>query len=810
MSERGKKIIVIGDWFIDENWLISRQKLYHSSHTGDIHFRARHEKFDRRIISLCGAAILLEVLRSYFHKKNDHHYEFIGLGLWNTEDNDVMQCTLCQENTENKLLTPFTLVSLKKVEKSETTRICPYKCGHESECDYHINLRNLAKEEAKTSTNRIIRCYEGFRRGEPHLLYRFDWILPIHPSKDLDYNWFTTLDQDGIEAIIIEDHGMGVINEECIKELVNIGQNSLWFIRTKIDNPPWMKILLDSRIKPELIISDYQLARYKKGERRWWYGKELSRASLELLGEMTGAHYYKHGVRRPYKGRVNSKRAAVLLDNNTVLAKHDNYCFGIHQAPGKKQIINIGRTSIFYAALIAQLLYEKQENGRNFKQQCNKALTCAYRWCKEASKKWTSEERLHFFFGDYSKALSNLEEIKSPGTTEVDREKFDVLWERWNRSSVDEGVISPNTDRKNIELWRGEGTLPGYICVGGPKRNAINRLVSSIASFNNTDSPRLPLGCLLTASPGWGKSFLAKCIANYFNMEFLDFSIAQMSTSRDLIDCLATISSVQNRTQKRTLIFIDEINAQIEGHDVISLLLGPLWDGIFLMDGRSYRLRPGVWVFASTDRVDRIIESHELLKGSDFISRLNGPIIELDSLAAGENLANVITEVRKYIIQLEGKSQRERRGNIYNIYQDDMSKYSDFVNIGTAELKTEQIYIMTTLLIKYWGPINKIQHSVLKLFHDILPINGIRSLEFFASSFKEVSDGRIIASNVPIIEKEDALRRHIIYPMSWLEKPPDWEGGAMPPGWWDSRGRYKNYKEPESENDFVHIETVNM
>ena len=37
MPKKNKKVdtvVVIGDWFIDENWLVTRQDLYHSSSPG--------------------------------------------------------------------------------------------------------------------------------------------------------------------------------------------------------------------------------------------------------------------------------------------------------------------------------------------------------------------------------------------------------------------------------------------------------------------------------------------------------------------------------------------------------------------------------------------------------------------------------------------------------------------------------------------------------------------------------------------------------------------------------------------------------
>lgn len=765
-----KTILIIGDWFIDENWLVSKQKIYRSSHTGDIHFIARHNEIDRRIISLCGATEILMVLKLYFDNPNrkefNNQFRFIVFGTWNSEDNDLMDCILCDEYKENKLLTPYTLVSLKEIKyrgtDNDKKKLCPYKDGEL--CKSELELKNLSKKGKKVSTNRYIRCYEGFGGDIPHLLYRFDWHLPIKDDI-LNYELIDeVLRKFEIDAIIIEDHGLGVINETSIKKLArNVNKKALWFIRTKIDNPSWLKILNKEQIKPSLIVTDFKLANYKKGERRWWYGIELGRAALELLGEMTGEPTYIHGKINKNLDLLKSERAAVLLDNNIVFAKEHQYCCGIHRPPGEKQILNIGRTTIFFSALIAQSMKNliNDKSNENFHKICFKALTCAYEWSKTASNSWNNEEEL-YFYGNYKNALDKLDEnVVSLSKKEiVEKRDYNNLWEMWNQSSQDLGLVNSNK-QEVLQLWRGEGTLPDYICIGGPKRDAINRLMSSIAAFKNDKSPKYPLSCVLTASPGWGKSYLANCLAKYFNMEFLGFSIAQMSTTRDLVNCFATISSVQSRSRKKTLVFIDEVNAEIEGNSVMNLLLSPLWEGRFIIDGRSYRLDPALWIFASTDRMETIAGRS---KGSDFASRLNGPIIELDLLGAGGYLASAIRSVRKSITEMADAG--------INIYKDvyKLRGYKTFKKDKSAILKTEQVYLMTSLLGSHWGPISEIQKCVLQLFHDILPVNGVRSLEVFASSLEEVTGGKIVVSNIPKIEKNAVLMRHIIPPEEWLDE----------------------------------------
>ncbi|GAG19338.1 unnamed protein product, partial [marine sediment metagenome] len=128
---------------------------------------------------------------------------------------------------------------------------------------------------------------------------------------------------------------------------------------------------------------------------------------------------------------------------------------------------------------------------------------------------------------------------------------------------------------------------------------------------------------------------------------------------------------------------------------------------------------------------------------------------------------------------------------IDDLKQSQSSMKSKRADDGIPALKTEQVYIMVMHLAKIWGPISSVEKSVLMLFRDFLPVNGIRSLEFFASSFQEIQGGNVVAENVPRIENNDALRRHIVIPNEWLESK--------------DRSKLEN---PEREKEYVKIETV--
>lgn len=787
-------VVIIGDWFVDENWLMAKQESYSSSHTGINHYLSKH-KFGKRMTSLCGAFELLVVLKKYFDKVKKN-YEFIGFGAWNTNDNEILHCTFCEDM--NKHFSPYSLNNLISI-KGRTQNACP---SNSSKCPKHRALKfiNLAKN-SELSTNRIIRCYEGFSGAKPNLLYRFDWQLPIKKG-DLDGEKLVKelIDKD-VKAVVIEDHGKGVIRREIIECLIsalyNNDQNKSngikWYIRSKIDDPEWMDILTTNEIWPRLNVIDYKLAENWHGRRRWRVGKELTRASLELLGDLTGDEVYIHGEPLIGRKKYRSERSAIIFDKNTAIAKNGDCCYNLYDNPLPRQQINVGRTTMFFTALIAQDLFDmvKPANSSSaspegsFGFHCHNALQIAFDWSKQASGSW-DDEKLHFY-GDYQTALRYLQNKNN--RQYLDKYKDDIdsrysrLWRMWNDSSKDIGVLSNNGEKK-FQLWRGQGTLKEYICVGGPKRNAINDLLSKVYKFNKEKESKYPFNCLLVSSPGWGKSFLARSMANHFDMNYQEFSLSQMASTEDLINCFAKILSAQNESSKKVLIFMDEINCEVEGHAAMGLLLSPIWEGSFIQGGRKYRLSPAVWVFAATDTMEELMKAN---KGSDFVSRLNGPIINLDELATEDSLkppeknpnqqysedaeekeTHASIKLKNSVLNLikEIKNTLIKEPDI-NIYEED--EYKVFSQ-KSGVFRTDQVYLGVSLLNKMWGPICKVQEDVLRLFHDLCLINGFRSLEFFVSKFHGIQGGIVRYSNVPVINDNlKELKRHVILPKYWID-----------------------------------------
>ncbi|MCX5799947.1 MAG: AAA family ATPase [Candidatus Eisenbacteria bacterium] len=777
-SNQKRVVLIVGDSFIDENWLMSRGDIYHSYNVGKEHYISNLPNADCRIISFCGAASVWRTLRGpgLQHRTVSagksmvpsmvEKCELLLLTAWNPSDSNLLMCLLCDKKDVSIGLTPYRLSGLTTPHwNSKAKRWCPH-LRTQTECCYQRSMFNLVKTNCpkaatNTSSNHLVRLYEGFGSDQPRLQYRFDWKLDL----DNQYKNYgivgeikKSIPKTEVDAIVAVDHGYGVIDNELVKRLHRAFPKAKWYIRSKLESATWMDELKKARKKPRLTFTDEQLLEYTYGVRVWRHGPTvLGHAALEVLGDLLGLKKYLH-TKTIHSVRVKPENAALLFEDDTVIAatsttgtkrvrgrhsnrsreKDDAYLVNIASAPGEKKPICVGRSTVFFSSLVYwDQMFVPLRNSMS--SACSWALRNAYLWTDSCTKAWL-EKKPSNLTGPFDQAIYRPPwppAVVGPRQRLSHRLTYLASWHEWNRSSIGQGVVTVGGE-KQIHLWRAHGTLKDYICPGGDKRSEINKLITRLQAYGNERDPRYPFNCLLLAEPGWGKSTLAKCLAQHFDFQHLSFSVAQMASNQDLMNSLKQIMSVQNRTRARVLVFVDEIDAQIESHTAMGLLLGPIWDGSFASEGTTYRIEPCVWVFASTKPLNHLrVES----KGRDFLSRINGPIIELDFFGGDRRE------------KLHAEQDEERRKVLMKrmVRSDPESK----------RRRTELVYHGVNFLNRVFGPISSIDQNVLRVFYNAMPFDGIRSIEILASRFHDISLGQVTMRNVPRLDSYPELGRHI-------------------------------------------------
>ena len=458
-----KIILIVGDSFVDENWLMSRVDIYHSYNVGKEHYISKPLNTDSRIISFCGAASLWRMLHGPKDPPDQERlirsrYELIGLSAWNPGDASLLRCLLCNEADATKGLTPFRLSGLRAphAAKNSDAPVCPISSRP---CGFAPLVFNLVKEldqeaERHTSSNRLIRLYEGFGSDQPCLQYRFDWRLDLE-DKYKNYDIIDSIKKKiagrTVAAIAVVDHGYGVVDARLIGNLCRHFPDARWYVRCKMESAPWMEGLTKSRKALRLIFTDEQLLEYRYGVRVWRHGPAvLGRAALEVLGDLLGMPTFRHGRAIPAQG-LPAENAALLFADDTAIAASrteagegdDAFLINISGAPGEKKPIHVGRSTVFFASLV---YWDLMVHGldKSLSVACRWALRNAYRWTEECTKAWLLQIPSDLG-GPFAKAIyGGPEPSYQPASAESQSDSdrlYKAAWRRWNESSTDLGII---------------------------------------------------------------------------------------------------------------------------------------------------------------------------------------------------------------------------------------------------------------------------------------------------------------------------------------------------------------------------------
>lgn len=776
-------VLVIGDSFVDENWLASPRDVYHAYNVGEDHYVSNVPGADVRILSLCGAASVWRVLNGKpLPSKLDappalrDTFDLVGLSAWNPLDHDALLCLLCSAGVERKWANPYILSGFAGHGEFNP---CPYI---EGTCTARPRFCNLVCDtvEARkhTSTNRLIRVYAGFGGDQPSLKHRYDWRLPLEPSTTLTkppsevLGEITTITSGRpINAIVVVDHGYGVMDERLVNAIHTAHPRAKWYVRCKLDPPQWLvRLCRQPSARVRLLFRDEQLLRHRYGVRTWRHGsKVIGRGALEALGDLLGLVTYRDTKPvHPFSDNpwaLRSDVAALLLDDDSALVAarylgthqddgSDAAVASVDRCPGTAPDIRVGRSTVFFTSLVYWDLMNQagvdELSESSISAAAKFATDNAYDWTKACTAAWRAQRPTELS-GPYDTAIySRALPVVSAGDV-AGLSGYDTAWREWNESSRNLGILrcpGPDSGAENVpnraelQIWRAQGLVGDYICPGGAKRDQINKLVRRLEDYGAVRSRVHPFNCLLLAEPGWGKSYLAWSLSKHFKFDYVSFSIASMASSRDLMDTLRAISSRQNEVDRQLLIFVDEIDAGIQGHSALGLLLGPMWDGTFKSEGIVYRIRPCIWVFASTKPTSRLLEES---KGRDFLARINGPIIELDSFCGND---------REILHKCANEPER-------------LEWMKKIILSEGGSARTEVVYQGVNCLNRLFPPISKVDESVLKIFYNLLPINGVRSLDIFASRFTDICGGRVSVTNVPEIASYPELERHICKIETW-------------------------------------------
>jgi len=293
------------------------------------------------------------------------------------------------------------------------------------------------------------------------------------------------------------------------------------------------------------------------------------------------------------------------------------------------------------------------------------------------------------------------------------------------------GIITKENGNKVLEVWRGSTDLPEYVVWIEQKRKYIKQIWQKLREFKTAGDIKRPLGILLYADPAAGKSFLAAKLSDRLDFKFIHRDITQMIHRDNLLDLFDDIATAQAEKGSRVLVFVDEINARLEGNHVYGAFLTPIESGYYIRRGVKFKLKPCVWIFAGTKSASKEEEKKEE-KLPDFKSRMT------------------------IIVDMDYKSLEEKYKNEPGVAQ--LKK----------EAKLEQVYIGAIKIRDHFPDVSKVSEAILEEFYKLDPSkNPYREIRKLAASLQNVQYGIVKRKNCTSYEWEERLgSRH----SSWLEE----------------------------------------
>jgi hypothetical protein len=726
-----QRVLVVGDWLVDEHWVVGVHRLPSSSRTGQRHSRALHTETST-VRSLCGAGQVATILHQA-EDKGQPCFDIRGLGVWNVQDEDTLARMLDPMWSRGR--TPHTLTP--KPSPDQTPE--------------RTTLHNLGEPLGdKAGTTRIIRIYE--QKGDNFTLpQRIDWELRVgDESKALlkkDIACVLNKIEGSVDGVLIKDLRKGVVSPELVTELATRFGSARWYISSKEWRPQWLDKVPPERVRLLLIpqLATWMAMRQGKLTQEG----RLVEESKVMSWTSPGGYPTKQALDAVEEDQAIFTNALVvvlpdglrLMARGPVAAAH-NAWFQTSRTHEDGALQFVPMASVFFPALVARLLRaelmeeKKEDPTLALKDLVQPALNYTIHWMKceverlRKSEEWRplQDQRLQLSKG-----------YPYPEFGKWDQFEWEVCKNHWIQAfdpsglattvetqctlpgsapAAGEGVKNHETgqqqesklskDKHYVDLWRGMTEIDGYICCVHSKRDRLRRLAEQIHSFVSLVE-RKHRSYMLIDSPGSGKTFLVKCLAKSLRLRMLSFNVTQMHSRDDLLACFDTIVTSQAQDpEEAILVFVDEINAKLDGHHVYDAFLAPIQEGVYLRAEKIFHIGPCVWVFAGTELP--VPKDHGSLhdksdKGSDFQSRLTIPPLTL------------------------GINKEE--------------------STDVDEAQIEKTYVGVSIIRAEFPDVRRISDKVLTFFK-ILPVDtSCREIEQFVKAFTDIQYGEVVGKCIP-------------------------------------------------------------
>jgi hypothetical protein len=613
---------------------------------------------------------------------------------------------------------PYLTEMLDPASNIGATPYCICREGRNPHRAARAQLFNLASTDPALDfgTTRVIRVYR--RTGDSlELMHRIDWELPVSLRDARTVHDRGRIAQalaalkslpGGVSHIVIKDLNKGAISESLVHQLREDFPAALWYASSKCWLPGWYKALPKDQVVLLLVpqlAAVAALHQHENSSPSWIIpGGQPSSYALDRMDELAGDFPRAHILVLPHGMSLLARpRDAGEAAPQGIIQTETG-------PPAQNALAPMA--SVLLPALVAQLI--APPDGLSFDELLQRALSFTNQWISEELKRLKE-----FDWKPTDGQVLDLDRLPAaPAFGAWKRFDWRIARLEWEAAFHQYGVIAtedPEKKRREIQLWRAMTEVDGYVACVPQKRKRLQILLEQGRSFGARGARRHK-SLMLIDRPGSGKSFLVDRLAKALRMRLLGFNITQLLNRQDLLYCFDTIVTSQAQDPNEVmLVFVDEINARLDGQHVYDAFLAPLEDGIYIRSGNRFHIEPCLWVFAGTEPPvpSEQGEAHDKSdKGSDFVSRLTLPPLNLSPAA------------------------------------------DDFEDSGTRSTsdymaRMENIYIGVAAIRATFPDVRQVSSKVLRAFGMLPTSMGRREITRLVKHFSYIQYGRVTAKNMP-------------------------------------------------------------
>lgn len=581
-----------------------------------------------------------------------------------------------------------------------------------------VNLAADIRKDYKSAvfgTSRMIRIYQNTGK-EIELLERVDWELPpLHVDAGEPFcltressleHLAAAIGNEEFTAVVLKDLGKGVVCDAVVEWLSRKFPDIPWYVSTKNWMPARLLDKLNSvNLRLFLIPQVAAQTAIRNGELSRWI---VQSSPSSLAVPSAEAHRLMKAI-QDRCGRVGTVVAALPRGLDIVAMEHssgDSYAGLVgSKLEDSGTAVEVAMASVFMPTLAALSLAKREIS---FVDLIQRSAAFTHKWMQTAAKRIMPGDDISLI----DECVCVDEAAASDSLLRAGWNKlasWDAAGRDWDTSmSRDDVCVVREGGTPRIELWRSMIEVPGYVCCVDSKRSVLRRLMTELGRFVEGNSAA-QLSVLITAPPGSGKTRLIGGLAAANNMRLVEFNITQMTSRDDLLSCFDKIVTTQaeHRT-RRVLVFVDEINAGLEGNHVYDAFLAPLEEGSYVRADKKFRIGPCAWIFAGTETPSTSVagELRKQEKASDFESRLTVGHLDLTPT--------------------EDTSAEDKAIAVERVY------------LGVAILKGE------------FPDVREVSTKVLELFAKLPRRFAVRELRNLVRAFVDVQYGKVHGGNVPI------------------------------------------------------------